>query len=61
MYQEAGYYQGSLDYLAMDSKADDQKLFHDLKEQYNIRLVTSCSEKENKTEGKKTNDCCHEL
>lgn len=61
LYQEAGYYQGNLDYLAMDSKADDQKLFCGLKEQYNIHLVTFCCKEENKTEGSKTNDCCHEL
>jgi len=53
MYQEAGYYQGLLDYLVMDSKADDQRLFRNLKEQYNIRLVTSCCKKENKTEGRR--------
>lgn len=65
MYREAGYYQGSLGYLVMDSKADDQKLFRDLKEQYDIRLVTSCSKEENKTEGRRqmiaamsTKKCC---
>ncbi len=53
LYPEASYYAGILDYLAMDSKADDQKLFCSLKEQYDIRLVTSCSQKENKTEGRR--------
>lgn len=53
LYAEASYYAGILDYLVMDSKADDQKLFRNLKEQHNIRLVTSCSQKENKTEGRR--------
>lgn len=53
LYIEAEHYAGLLDYLVMDKKADDQKLFRDLKEQYNIRLVTSCSKKKNKTEGRR--------
>ncbi len=53
LYVEACHYAGILDYLVMDSKADDQKLFRNLKEQYNIHLVTSCSKEENKTEGRR--------
>lgn len=53
LYIEAQHYASILDYLVMDSKADDQKLFRNLKEHYNIRLVTSCSQKENKTEGRR--------
>lgn len=53
MYREADYYQGCLDYLVMDSKADDQSLFRNLKEQYDIRLVTSCCKEKNKTEGRR--------
>ncbi len=53
LYMEACHYTGSLDYLVMDSKADDQKLFRNLKEQYNIRLVTACSKEDNKTEGRR--------
>lgn len=53
LYTEAEHYKSVLGYLVMDSKADDQKLFRNLKEQYNIRLVTSCCEKENKTEGRR--------
>ncbi len=53
LYTEAQHYESILDYLVMDSKADDQKFFRNLKEQYNIRLVTSPSKKENKTEGRR--------
>jgi len=53
LYIEAQHYAFILDYLVMDSKADDQKLFRALKEQYNIHLVTSPSKKEDKTEGRR--------
>jgi hypothetical protein len=53
LYQEAEHYQGLLKYLVMDSKADDQKLFHNLKEHYGMRLVTTCRKNMNKTESRK--------
>ena len=49
MYQEAHYYKDHLKYLIMDSKADDQNLFHNLKENYHIRLITTCRKKMDKT------------
>lgn len=51
MYEEAYYYRDSLSHLVMDSKADSQPLFHDLKKNYQIRLVTVCrkSKKMNRT------------
>lgn len=61
MYQEAAHYQDYLNYLAMDSKADDQKLFRGLKEQFNIRLVTSCCKDNNNDRRQKRNDCCYEF
>jgi len=53
MYIEAQYYKNHLKYLVMDSKADDQKLFHNLKKDYDIRLVTACRKNMNKTPGRK--------
>ena len=53
MYQEARHYAGILDHLVMDSKADDQHLLHDLKEQYNIQLVTSCRKHMDKSPSRK--------
>lgn len=49
MYEEAAHYKGILRYLVMDSKADSQKLFHKLKKDYSMRLVTACRRKMNKT------------
>jgi len=37
----------------MDSKADSQELFRDLKEQYQMRLVTTCRKNMDKTEGRR--------
>ncbi len=53
MYEEAQYYQGSLVYLVMDSKADDQNLLSHLKENYQINLATVCRKHMNKTEGRR--------
>ena len=49
MYEEAEHFQQSLSYLAMDSKADDQKMFHDLNVNYQIHLTTTCRKNMNKT------------
>jgi hypothetical protein len=64
MYEEAAHYKCLLKYLVMDSKADSQKLFHQLKKDYSMRLVTSCRKKMNKTplrramiKAMKTNRC----
>jgi hypothetical protein len=53
MYQEARYYRDTLNYLVMDSKADDQKLFANLKKNYQINLVTVCRKNMDKTDGRK--------
>ncbi|MFA6636133.1 MAG: hypothetical protein WCV56_03320 [Candidatus Omnitrophota bacterium] len=42
MYEEARHYWGQLSHLVMDSKADSQKLFRNMKYNYGIRLVTVC-------------------
>lgn len=52
MYAEAPYYKDRLKHLVMDSKADDQKLFRNLKANYQIRLVTTCRKHMNKTLGR---------
>jgi len=53
MYTEAQYYQDRLNYLVMDSKADDKDLFRDLKQDYDIRLATVCRRHMNKTPERK--------
>jgi len=53
MYAEARHYQDRLQYLVMDSKADDQNLCRDLKQNYDIRLATVCRRHMNKTAGRK--------
>lgn len=53
MYQEAQYYQGLLSHLVMDSKADSQRLFHQLRDDYSIRLVTTCRKNMDKTKARK--------
>jgi len=53
MYVEAEHYKKHLRYLVMDSKADSKGLFRDFKINYNIRLVTVCRRKMNKTPQRK--------
>lgn len=53
MYVEAEHYKEHLRYLVMDSKADSKGLFHDFKVNYDIRLVTVCRRKMNKTPERK--------
>ena len=53
MHKEAGWYEEHLKYLVMDSKADDRKLFRDLRKQHGIRLVTVCRKNMNKTESRR--------
>jgi len=49
MYQEVAHYQNKIAYLAMDSKADDQTLWRDMRQQYHMKLVTVCRTNMNKT------------
>lgn len=49
MYREVAHYQNKIAYLAMDSKADDQTLWCDMRKQYQMNLVTVCRTNMNKT------------
>ncbi|NJL59053.1 MAG: hypothetical protein HC887_04790 [Desulfobacteraceae bacterium] len=42
MWFETGHYKGLIDYVVMDSKADDYALFRELKRQSKITLITRC-------------------
>jgi len=46
-------YQGIIKKICMDSKADDQKLYFNLKQNYQIQLVTSPRKNMNKSESRK--------
>ena len=50
MWLETGYLKGLIDYVAMDSKADDYDLYHEFKRQRNVKLVTFCRQHMNKTQ-----------
>ena len=52
MWLETSHYKGVIDYVAMDSKADDYDLFRELKRQRKISLVTVCRKQMNKTENR---------
>jgi hypothetical protein len=54
MWHETGHYKGLIDYVAMDSKADDYDLFKELNRQRNISLVTSCRQNMNKSKNRQT-------
>ncbi len=42
LWLETSYYKGLIDYVAMDSKADDYDLYSEIERQRKIRLVTFC-------------------
>lgn len=42
MWLETGHLKNQIDYVAMDSKADDYDLFHEMDRQRKVTLVTSC-------------------
>ena len=46
---ETSHYKGLVDYVAMDSKADDYDLFRELKRQRKMTLITCCRENMDKT------------
>lgn len=50
---ETAYYKGFINYVAMDSKADDYDLYRELKRQRKMTLVTCCREKMDKTENRR--------
>ena len=54
MWHETGHYKSLVDYVAMDSKADDYDLFKELNRQRNISLVTSCRQNMNKSKNRQT-------
>ncbi len=53
MWLETGFIKNSIDYVAVDSKADEQNLFRELQRQRKITLVTSCRKKMNKTKSRR--------
>ncbi|RPH47760.1 MAG: hypothetical protein EHM85_19015 [Desulfobacteraceae bacterium] len=50
MWLETGHCKGLVDYVAMDSKADDYDLFQELIRQRQMNLVTSCRRKMDRSE-----------
>ena len=50
MWLETGHLKGLIDYVAMDSKADDCDLYRELGRQRKMKLVTYCRENMNKTD-----------
>lgn len=50
MWLETGHCKGLVDYVAMDSKADDYDLFKELIRQRQMKLVTSCRRKMDRSE-----------
>lgn len=53
MFSEALKYKNKIDYLCMDSKADDEVMFQDLKGRFGITLLTSPRKNMDKTERRK--------
>ncbi len=56
MWLETGYLKNQIDYVTMDSKADDRDLFREFNRQRNITLVTSCRKNMIKTESRTSPD-----
>ena len=53
LWLETFHYKGLVDYVAMDSKADDYDLYREFKRQRKMTLVTCCREKMDKTENRR--------
>lgn len=53
MHQEIVKYAGLVKKVFMDSKADDQKIYYDLKRNYQIQLITKTRKGMDKTESRK--------
>ena len=52
MWLETGYCKGLVDYVAMDSRADDYDLFKELSRQRKMNLVTSCRQNRDKSDNR---------
>jgi hypothetical protein len=50
LWLETSHYKGLIDYVAMDSKADDYDLYCEFKRQRQIKLVTFCRQNMDKSE-----------
>ena len=50
LWLETSHYKGLVDYVSMDSKADDYDLFRELKRQRKMTLITYCRENMDKTD-----------
>ena len=50
LWLESGPYKGLIDYVAMDSKADDYHLYREFGRQHKIKLITYCRQHMNKSE-----------
>ena len=53
LWLETSHYKGLVDYVSMDSKADDYDLFREFKRQKKMTLITYCRENMDKTEKRK--------
>jgi hypothetical protein len=53
LWHETDHYRGLIDYVSMDSKADDYSLFRELKRQRKMKLITSCRRNMDKTENRR--------
>ena len=53
LWLETFHYKGLVDYVAMDSKADDYDLYREFKRQRKMTLVTCCREKMDKTDNRR--------
>ena len=53
LWLETFHHKGLVDYVAMDSKADDYDLYREIKRQRKMTLVTCCREKMDKTENRR--------
>lgn len=53
MWLETAHLKGQIDYVVMDSKADDADLFREFQRQRKIKMITCCRSKMDKTLGRK--------
>jgi len=53
LWLETFYIKNQIDYLCMDSKADDYDLYREFKRQRKINLITCCRENMDKSEHRK--------
>ena len=53
MWLETGHLKGQVDYVAMDSKADDSDLFREFSRQRKMKMITYCRQNMDKTPDRK--------